>query len=449
MSTTLSAQPERIFIDATYTIGSGKNSGIERVVRNLLRELKNLGQAGRIPEPRLIVSHGGKFFETTAEQVASFQETASMQANVLSTTPAFYRSCATSICGVTGSSKLRKWLLPQPGHLGIFKLWHTLCEAGLLRDLARRNQPIAPTSRDIFLLPDAYWVNRLRNSVWPAAAEARQRGAHIASIIYDLIPLTHPEFVGLKRRDAFRDYLYKAAQHSDILIAISETVRQQLADYLQGALPADTELRSYELGAELSVATGNVRETVRSTFDATAVPYLMVATFDPRKNHRYVLDAFDLLWQSQPELRLCLVGRVGSRCDDLMRRIRQHPRLNQQLFVFDDLSDAELQHCYRQARGVIFPSIVEGFGLPIVEALWFGKKTFVSDTAIHREVGRQDCCYFDLQNPAALADQIVGWESQLASGGSVELPTRRPTSWQQSSEQVLAHLLNTYSSRAA
>lgn len=447
MSKTLHEIPERIFIDATYTIGSGKNSGIERVVRSLLREFESLGHSGRIPVPQLTVSYRGKFFEVSQQQVETFRKTASIQANVLSSTPATYQRFARSICSAIRSNKLRKWLLPQPGHLGIFKLWHSWQERLVLKRFAAVAPPVEACSSDLFVLPDAYWINRLRNSVWSAAADARLRGAHVASVIYDLIPLTHPEFVGLRRRDAFRDYLLKAAKNSDLLVAISESVRNQLTAYLAAEVgPFHTDIRSYQLGAELKEANGIPRECVRKLFSGPTTPYLMVATFDPRKNHKYILDAFDRLWKSHPTIKLCLVGRTGSRCDDVLQRIRNHPRLNQQLFLFDDLTDSELQHCYHGARGVVFPSIVEGFGLPIVEALSFGKKTFVSDTAIHREVGREDCCYFDLGCPSELVDKILRWEDLLAVGWTPELPVRQPTTWQQSSEQILEHLLDSYSS---
>jgi len=172
-------------------------------------------------------------------------------------------------------------------------------------------------------------------------------------------------------------------------------------------------------------------------------PYLMVATFDPRKNHHYLLDAFDILWKNRTDLRLCLIGRVGSLCEDVIQRIRCHPALNKQLFAFYDIQDSELQHCYQTCRGVVFPSIVEGFGLPIVESLWFGKRTFASNTPIHREVGKNDCVYFDLESPSSLATEIEKWEL-IADMPANQLPTRRPTTWTESSKQLMMHCLNTY-----
>lgn len=452
MSKTLSQSPKRIFIDATYTIGSGKSSGIERVVRNLLRECGTLGENGQLPVPQLVVSHAGKFFAVDQTHLDAFERTAAMQANVLNHTPNTYRAIAEGVCRLSSSGRLRKWLLPQPGHLGIFKLLHTHRELCILRKLSRSVEPVTPDANDLFLLPDAYWINRLRNTAWTAAEEARSTGAIVASVVYDLIPLTHPQFVGLKRRDAFADYLQKAAQHSDLLVAISRTVREQLIEYLESsrcvAPDAMPKIESFQLGAELQQsAEGSVRSSVKELFSREQTPYLMVATFDPRKNHKYLLDAFDKIWKSGAKSNLCLVGRIGSRCDDIIARIKNHPELGKQLHLFDNLTDVELQHCYRRARGVIFPSLVEGFGLPIVESLWFGKKTFVSSTPIHREVGGSDCCYFDLESPTSLVECISHWEKAIEAGEHHDLPTRKPTSWQESCNQIVAHCLDVFADR--
>ncbi len=434
---------QRIFIDATYTLASGKNSGIERVVRSLLRESGQLADVGVIPQPQSIVSIEGKFYAPNSQQLALFSKPAAMHANVLSRMPWIYRATAQAVCAAIPSRKLRKWVLPQAGHLGWFKLPHNWYEERVRQQITQQCTPLEFCSGDLVLLPDAYWVNRLRSSVWTAAGQVRAQGGMIATLLYDLIPLTHPEFVGPKRHAAFLDYLKKTVEYSDLLLAISDTVRDQVAGFLptiaEPGVPACRDIRSIQLGAELESVHGPVREEVRALFAQEQTPYLMVGTFDPRKNHRFLLDAFETLWESQPDLKLCLVGRIGSRCDEVVQRITQHPRLGKSLFLFSDLSDAELHHCYNGARGVIFPSIVEGFGLPIVESLWFGKKTFVSDTPIHREVGRGDCCYFALEHPASLVGELLAWEEQFAAGSTPPHRLRPLTTWSQCTCQVFEH----------
>lgn len=448
--------PRRLLIDATFTVASGKNSGIERVVCNILRETRSIrtarkGHFAGLPLPQMLISQGGRFYEVDDVYLEDCRRLGAKHANVLGSTSRLYQSIARLICRSSRLQRLQKWLLPTAGHLGIFKLPHSWESSASRRALAARQRPIEFQADDLLLLPDAYWINRLRSSVWPGARRARKQGAFVATVLYDLIPLTHPQFVGEKRRVAFLDYLLKAASNSDLLLTISKTVRDQVQDFLptleyKGSGTLCREVRPFTLGAELRVSTGEVRPHVLAPFDHDTPPYLMVATFDPRKNHQYLLDAFDLLWRERQDVRLCLVGRIGARCDDIVARVRSHPLLGSRLFLFDDLSDAELQHCYRNSRAVVFPSIVEGFGLPIVEALWFGKKTFASDTPIHREVGGEDCVYFSLARPASLVQEIVQWERGLeqAVAGRGAVPTqsaRTAVDWQGSTAELLSHCL--------
>ena len=247
--------------------------------------------------------------------------------------------------------------------------------------------------------------------------------------------------------EGFRKYLHHAIENSDLLVCISQTVEMEIKEYIRthraelASVPS--AIRHLTLGAELKLVQGDVRPEVKKLFpeDGVGSPYLMVATFDPRKNHHYLLDAFDLIWLTRKDLRLCLIGRVGSLCEDVVTRIRTHPAYGKQLFAFHDIKDSDLQHCYKSCRGVIFPSIVEGFGLPIVESLWFGKKTFASDTPIHREVGKSDCVYFDLRNPQSLVDEIAKWEL-IADHSAGLLPIRKPTTWEECSRVLISHCVD-------
>ncbi len=438
-------RPVRIFVDATYTLCSGKSSGIERVVRSIIRESTQckLGYS-----PQVVISHNGRFYPIADRQVAELAKPAKMQSNVRSKLPHFYEKAAKALCKLIPSRLLRKWLLPEAGHLGMFKVPHTLYERISRFKAVRGAAPIEPGEGDLFLLPDAYWPRR---NVWTAVDHARAQGAMISTVLYDLIPVTHPEFVGLKRKEVFVQYLQNVATKSDLIVAISDTVRNQAKEFLPticGDEPVCQDIRSFELGAELSSSQGHVRKSVQNLFspDAKDTPYLMVATFDPRKNHRYLIEAFDILWKQRPDLKLCLVGRIGWLCEDILIQLEKHAHRDRELFVFHDLSDAELQYCYSSSRGVIFPSIVEGFGLPIVEALWHGQKTFASDTPIHREVGRGDCSYFNLADPQSLVDSIIAWESERAHSKPT-LPIRQPIAWSDSNLQLFHHCLDAYITR--
>lgn len=421
------AVPRRVFVDATYTLGSGRHSGIERVVHNLRIGCHQRAIASGAQSATLL-SFDGAFYEVGAKEKLALDRAASYQVDIIGNLPKPYGQILGPILELTGSDKLKKWLLPQPGHMGMFKLPHRWWYQHQLHKICQDAQRIEPTRGDLLILPDAYWA---RKDVWRAAAAARARGAMVAVVVYDLIPLSHPEFVGQRRTTRFAEYLRQVAVHADIILTISDTVRRELEatlPELMGDAPYCQHITPFPLGAEFSKSAGEPRPELAKLFEPGGQqnPYLMVAAFDPRKNHRYLLDAFDRFWESDPEQKLCLVGRVGSRCDDIVARIKAHPRLNKQLFTFHDLSDAELKHCYSHSRGVIFPSIVEGFGLPIVESLWAGQRTLASDTPIHREVGGDRCLYFDLSTP----DSLVELLHQCQRSPHVLTPGRaRPYTW--------------------
>ncbi len=437
-------QPRRLFVDASHTIASGKNSGIERVVRNILSECGRWCEDEGLPKPQLVTHRTNRFVGVDDKLTNRFSHLASIESNVRHILPRWYTHVASWICRRTSSERIRSWLMPQAGHLGIFKLAHSAYSYLIRKSLAFQGKAIEPNENDLFVLPDAYWTKR---GVWQAAAAARKNGATVATVIYDLIPLTHPQYVGVKRMEGFRKYLHHAIENSDLLVTISQTVETEVKNYIQqhrselDSVPS--AIRHLTLGAELKLVQGDVRPDVRQLFPNSGAgsPYLMVATFDPRKNHHYLLDAFDLIWKTRSDLQLCLIGRVGSLCEDVVQRIRNHPAYGKQLFAFHDIKDSDLQHCYKSCRGVIFPSIVEGFGLPIVESLWFGKKTFASDTPIHREVGKSDCVYFDLNDPSTLVTEIEKWEL-IADQSASQLPMRKPTTWEECSRSLISHCVN-------
>ena len=168
----------------------------------------------------------------------------------------------------------------------------------------------------------------------------------------------------------------------------------------------------FYLGSELDLideARAASAEIIATFAEKNAV-YLAVSTIEPRKNQSYLVDAFDLLWQQNIPTILCIVGRVGWKCEDFIRRVRNHPEFGRRLFMHNDASDTDLNYCYTHAKALLCPSITEGFGLPIVEAMQRGLPVMASDIPVFREVGSDFIAYFDLANPASLADLVISFE---------------------------------------
>lgn len=424
----------RMFVDASHTLRSGRTTGVQRVVRNICQLLPSTTEAH-------VVSVRGRKFNI----VPGGCSPDGSGTDLLDQLPKSYKYLAGLLAERVRSRNLRRWLLPQPGHEGIFRL--PLSIARSLRNTWFSSSHTAIGSGDLLLLPDAYWA---KNEIWGAVKLARQRGAFVVGIVYDVIPINYPQFCSKRGRKSFRKYLQQLASNVDVVLTISATVRDELQTLVPEFCDPNSHcpvVRYFTLGADCSPTPGAIRPSIQEIFPSEEWhnPYLMVGSFDLRKNHAYVLDAFDQIWAENPTRKLCLIGAAGNRSNPLMERIEQHPRFGKQLFAVLDATDSEVDYCYRHARAVVMPSIVEGFGLPIVEAQWRERQVFASDTPIHREVGGTDCIYFDLGSPSSLCEKILEWDKLQTPSSPSCKPRRNPVSWQESVHMLWQICFQSYS----
>lgn len=413
----------RVHVDSSFAIRHAQSDGVRRVVTNVNSLLPKVC---RLPVNR--IAHFGKDFYPSDENQLSELEAKllRLRSDVTGNLPQAYTRPAQALCKFVGAKGFANQLLPPRGRTGIFGP----VLSGLRRMIRKpvQGKRVEIGADDILVLPDAYWA---RPDVWPTIDKVKRGGTFIATVVYDLIPIEHPEFVAEGANKSFEDYLARVIEVSDIVLAISQTVCKQIKAYadLNFARTSSPKFDSFTLGADISNATGPVRDEIREHFHGNA-PYLMVSSFDPRKNHAFILNAFEQLWAQESERKLCLLGRIGWRCDQLLSRIANHPELGKRLFVIHDASEAELTYCYQRCRAALFPSVVEGFGLPLIEAAWHGKQVFASDTPIHREVAKQQAIYFDLNDSLDLLSKLRAWEKgTLHTEGPEKLATK---SWDES-----------------
>jgi alpha-1,2-rhamnosyltransferase len=267
-----------------------------------------------------------------------------------------------------------------------------------------------PGKGDVLVLLDSSWMY----PIWPAVIKAKNNGATIGLVVYDIIPLTHPECFPLAIVKRFNSWFKEAIEHVDFFICISQTVQNQVQAYLKQNYP-DYQITGRVSFFHLGCALDNISEKgldsrLRGHDRIFRNGYIAVGTIEVRKNHQYLLDAFDLVWQQCPDAVLCIIGKVGWLSELVMDRVQKHLLFNKSLFIFHNVSDTELDYYYKHAKALIWPSLAEGFGLPIVEALHQGLPVLASDIPIHREVGKDFCTYFDIHDPDDLAKIIIDIE---------------------------------------
>ena len=153
-----------------------------------------------------------------------------------------------------------------------------------------------------------------------------------------------------------------------------------------------------------------------------------------------MLDAFERFWAADGTAPLVVIGRRGWQCEATLRRFTSLATAGKPFTHIGDATDADLQHAYRHGRCLIFPSVAEGFGLPIMEALAQGLPAIASDIPVHREVGGDLATYIPLGNPGHLATLLQSIEHgstviTAPAHGTVHLPT-----WAESAAALQAEI---------
>ncbi len=288
---------------------------------------------------------------------------------------------------------------------------------------------------DILFISDVFW----RSHIYNGAVNITNKKLIKILMVYDVIALSHPEFVDNMNVVDFEKFFYKYLDIIDGIVTISEYSVEQIKFYAR-SFKNNLEYNYFHLGADFNSYKKQeclVRDDLTKIFDNKSV-YLAVGTVEPRKNYSFILDAFEQLWSSGIDLPICIVGRVGWKCEELMERISSLRKAGKNIYFFSDLNDAELEYCYQGAKALIFASVVEGFGLPLVEAMHFGKPVIASNIPVFREVGDDYPIYFDLKAPGTLAKAVTEFEFGNASA---DFAPRRWLSWDESVQELFSKIV--------
>jgi glycosyltransferase involved in cell wall biosynthesis len=292
-------------------------------------------------------------------------------------------------------------------------------------------EPVALRTGDCFFMLDSSW------DIYPKWAAAlfpviRGLGGKVITCVYDILPITHPEFFTSETIEMFEPWYKFAITESDALFAISETTRQELLRRI-GNRPIRTDY--FHLGADFVPAQTTAPVLVPKKTTST---FLVVGTIEPRKGHGTVLTAFQMLWASGLAVRLVFVGRSGWKVSGLISRIEALSATNEFFDYHPNASDALLAQCYGEADAVIAASLAEGFGLPLVETLLLGKPIIASDIPAFREVGGDLPTYFEPGNPASLAASV---RSLLTGEDRKMEDLPRWITWDQSADQLMRKIV--------
>lgn len=275
------------------------------------------------------------------------------------------------------------------------------------------------------------------------------RRCRLAAMFADAIPLRLPHITWPHSVQRHPEYM-KLLAGFDVVVAISEDSRRDLEGFWrwQGTVPR-AAVSAILLGADFD---GSARATAAAGRPEGGRPALLgVGIVEPRKNQTLLLDVAEALWRSGLDFELNLVGRMNPHFGrPIVERMKELQKREARFRFHAAADDGTLARLYGGARAVVFPTIAEGCGLPLLEALWRGVPCVCSDLPVLRENADGGGCL------VAGLDDRADWEAKLRtvltddslrSRLQREARSRELPRWSDTAAAVLATLAGSPGSR--
>lgn len=233
----------------------------------------------------------------------------------------------------------------------------------------------------------------------------RQPPCRLAAMFHDAIPVRWPHICWPQSVQRHPEYM-KMLSCFERTWAISDATRRDFAGFWrwQGVTPRSATA-VIELGADFD---GGNRVQRDPMIPRGRPSLLCVGILEPRKNQAFLLDVAEALWAGGLDFELHVVGRVNPHFGPpILDRLKALQRREPRLRFHAAAGDQELARLYANARAVVFPTIAEGCGLPLLEGLWRGVPCVCSDLPVLRENADGGGCL------VARVDDRVDWQGKL------------------------------------
>jgi glycosyltransferase involved in cell wall biosynthesis len=218
----------------------------------------------------------------------------------------------------------------------------------------------------------------------------------VVTTIHDLYPFKFPENFGRRKALFNRLFLWQCIHNSNALTCVSTTTLNDLKYYFPGIISDQNKIKVIYNIVDFDQIEAKIPKTLADKFDRPFI--LCVGQHRKNKNIDLLIQACALLRrdrQIDDSIRLIVVGSLGPETEHLVQSI-QKLALEDCVMMLSEINDNELCWLYQNCSLFIAPSSLEGFCIPLVEALYFSCKVVCSNIPIFREIGSSNCMYFEL-----------------------------------------------------
>jgi glycosyltransferase involved in cell wall biosynthesis len=219
----------------------------------------------------------------------------------------------------------------------------------------------------------------------------KKRNMRRMFMLHDLIPISHPEYFRAEEAKLHQQRLLSIAKHADVVVLNSNATRDAWQEFLNAQGLRSPSAHVVPLGVEDVFRLSGPKVESRYPY------FVVIGTIEARKNLPFLLEVWKQ-WTACgqiPRARLMVVGRRRSPGESALDLLDRSPSLGASVVEVTELADAPLAALLRGASALLAPSLIEGFDIPVAEALAAGVPVIASDIPVHREVGGEFVEYVD------------------------------------------------------
>lgn len=252
------------------------------------------------------------------------------------------------------------------------------------------DMPSASFSQDdTLVLLGAGW-----NEVGMADSVARlktEMHVRVCQHINDILPIYQPQLFSDELVNIFTPYVQDMVNVSDVITVISEATKRDVTTYCKEKSIKQPDIEVIRLGDDVQVLKPHKPVGIQKGEKFL----LSVGTFEIRKNYLLLYQAVKLAQLENRHLpKIVIAGKQGWLTHDIAHVIERDPYAKESILWLDEISDEELQWLYENCMFTVFPSLSEGWGLPVAESLRNGKLCIAAGVSSMLEIGEGLVDYF-------------------------------------------------------
>ncbi|MCB1193765.1 MAG: glycosyltransferase [Leptospiraceae bacterium] len=294
---------------------------------------------------------------------------------------------------------------------------------------------------------------------------AKNYGIYTAAIFYDAIPILYPELCNQPIRNTHSKYMLDLIELDLVLpisqfsadclriyweeMGISTTLNTGISTTLNDRMDRLNDRRErFVIPIWLPGQFGNSSKSMETlNANQKTINILCVSTLEPRKNHKNLINAFLKMQESHPDLHcfLTLVGNSYNGSPEIAGYVKSICKVYSNIQWLGIVEDNVLEKLYLNSDFTVYPSYIEGYGLPIMESLWKGRPCICHNKGVMAELAKEGgCLMVDVNDVISLSDAIY----QLASNKNLrfelskEAVCRDIKTWKEYAQTLISILLS-------